>query len=149
LKIEPHNQTYKTVNEKETAWRNPFAPLFLAPELPLKSIMLFSLNLTVARELFAPPPITFGNIIRKSRAAKVILRASGRSYGGMSYKRNRTMLEVGDGIGNLKIQDHMEVTEETSFQSEMEAIIADKIGGDQENGGANVIYKGSGTSPNT
>jgi ubiquitin len=142
LKIEPHSQTYKTVNEEAAAGS---APHFMAPESSIKRMMLLNLNLTIAKELLAPPSFSSVDRIRKPQAVKVLLRASRRSYGGMSYQRNRTLLKDADGGDSFEIQDLMEVDEEIS-QSEIEAIIADEMKVDRANEGASVIYEGSGTS---
>jgi hypothetical protein len=123
LKIQPHTQTYKTVNEEATAGS---APHFMTPESSIKRVMLFKNNLTIAKELLAPLSYGLGDMIRKNQAAKIILRASSRSYGGMSYQRNRTLLKDADSGRCFEIHDLLEATEETLSQSEIEAIIADE-----------------------
>jgi len=128
LKIEPHNQTYKTVNEEETGWS---APHFMAPEPSIKRMLLLNLNLTIAKELLAPSSYSLTDMIPKNQA-KIILRASGRSYGGMSYKRNRTLLKDSDSGGSFEIQDPVEVSEEALSQLEIEAIIADEMKADKQ-----------------
>jgi hypothetical protein len=143
LKIESHTQTYKTVNEEATAGS---APHFMTPESSIKRMMLLKTNLTIARELLAPLSYSLGDMIRKNQAAKIILRASRRSYGGMSYQRNRKLLKDADSGRCFDIQDLLEATEETLSQSEIEAIIADEMRVDRTNEGANVIYDGSGSS---
>jgi hypothetical protein len=143
LKIEPHNQTYKTVNKEATARSDSH---FMTLESSIKRMLRLNLNLTIAKELLAPSSYSLSDMIRKNQAAKVILRASGRSYGGMSYKRNRTLLKDAGGEGNLEIQYPKEVTEEVLSQLEIEAIIGDKMKVDQTNEGGSVIYEGTGTS---
>jgi hypothetical protein len=143
LKIEPHNQTYKTVNKEATARSDSH---FMTLESSIKRMLRLNLNLTIAKELLAPSSYSLSDMIRKNQAAKVILRASGRSYGGMSYKRNRTLLKDAGGEDNLEIQDPKEVTEEVLSQLEIEAIIGDKMKVDQTNEGSSVIYEGTGTS---
>ncbi|PVH72578.1 hypothetical protein DL98DRAFT_520408 [Cadophora sp. DSE1049] len=119
LKIEPHNQTYKRVNKEATARS---ACHFMTPESSIKRMLRLNLNLTIAKELLAPASsYSLGDMNRGNQP--VILRASGRSYGGMSYKRNRTLLEDAGGRGNLEIQDPTEVTEEVLSQLEVEAVI--------------------------
>jgi hypothetical protein len=125
LKIEPHNQTYKTVNEEE---RETGAPHFMAPEASMKRILQLNFNLTIARELLAPRSYS---MIRNNQA-KVILRASGRSYGGMSYKRNRTLLKDADSEGTCEIPDPVEVVEGALSQLEIEALIAEEMKADQQ-----------------
>jgi hypothetical protein len=145
LKIEPHNQTYKAVNEEATAGS---APHFMTPESSIKRMMVINLNLTIAKELLAPPSYSLGDMNRNNQAAKVILRASRRSYGGMNYKRNRTLLKDADSGGSFEIQDLMEVTEETLSQLEIEAIITNEMRVDRTDEGS-VIYEGPGTSTST
>ncbi|KAH6706628.1 hypothetical protein BKA61DRAFT_698509 [Leptodontidium sp. MPI-SDFR-AT-0119] len=119
LKIEPHNQTYKRVNKEATARS---APHFVTPESSIRRMLRLNLNLTIAKELLAPPSsYSLSDMIRKNQP--VILRASGKSYGGMRYKRNRTLLKDAGGRGNLEIQDPTEVTEEVLSQLQIEAII--------------------------
>ncbi|KAH8765886.1 hypothetical protein F5882DRAFT_474438 [Hyaloscypha sp. PMI_1271] len=145
LKIEPHSRKYKAVNEEAAAGS---APHFMTPESSIKRMMVINLNLTVAKELLAPPSYSLGNINRINQAAKVILRTSRRSYGGMNYKRNRTLLKDADSGGSFEIQDLMEATEETLSQLEIEAIITNVMGVDRTNEGS-VIYEGPGTSTST
>lgn len=108
--------------------------------------MLLKTNLTIAKELLAPPSYILGDMIRRNQASKVILRASRRSYGGMGYKRNRTPLKDADGGGCIEIQGLLEATEETLPPSEIEAIIANERRVDGANEEPSVIYEGSGTS---
>lgn len=128
LKIEPHNQTFKTVNEEE---RDPSAPHFMAPEASIKRMLQLNFNLTIARELLAPCFYRWNNMVR-NKEAKVILRASGRSYGGMSYKRNRALLKDGDSGGICEIPDPREVAEGALSQLEIEALIAEEMKADQQ-----------------
>ena len=128
LRIEPHNQTYKTVNEKETGGS---APHFMAPEPSMTRMCLLNLNLTIAKELLSPSSYSLTDMITKDQA-KIILRASRRSYGGMSYKRNRTLLKNSNGGASFKIQDPAEVTEEALSQLEIEAITANGTKADKQ-----------------
>lgn len=128
LKIEPHNQTYKTVNGEGGAWS---VSHFMAPEPSFKRLFLFNSNITIAKELLAPSYYSLSDVMPKKQV-KVILRASGRSYGGMSYKRNRTLLKDANTEGSFEIQDPVEVNEEALSQLEIEAINPDEMKSDQQ-----------------
>jgi hypothetical protein len=135
LKIEPQNQTYKAVNDEATTSSSLH---FMTPESLIKRIALLKFNLTIAKELLSPPSSSPGDTIRQNQAAKVILRASRRSYGGMSYTRNRTLLRNANGRqGPL---------EESLSQLEIEEIIADETKVDQTSEGGRMICEGAGPS---
>jgi hypothetical protein len=154
LKIEPHSQTYKRVNG-EAISRS--APHFMTPESSIKRKLLHTIGLTIAKELLTPIPYSLNDMIRRNQGAKVVLRASGRSYGGMSYMRNRTLLKYADGGSNTEMEDPVEATgealsqEEALSQLEIEAVIADgmKLDQSQANEGGSVICEGTGTSTST
>jgi len=155
LKIEPHSQTYKKANDEAISWS---APHLMAPESSIRRTLLQSISLTVAKELLTPVFYNLDDMVYRNQAAKVVLRASGRSYGGMGYMRNRTLLRYADdGGGDTEIESPVAVTgealsqEEALSQLEIEAIIADGMTLDQSqaNEGGSVICEGIGTGTNT
>ncbi|EON67648.1 hypothetical protein W97_06791 [Coniosporium apollinis CBS 100218] len=100
LKIEPHSQTYKEVNDEEAV----DTPYFMTPESSIKRTLLQNYKLTFAKELLDHYPYH-----SRECTAKLVLRASGRSYGGMSHTRTRTLLGCAGGVGVGEI-DNMAVT---------------------------------------
>jgi hypothetical protein len=85
LKIEPHSQTFKRLSNRPITQGTT---QYLAPEISLKRALLGSYNLAVAKESMTQKENPSSNV------AKVTIRASGRSYGGMEYKRERTLLDA-------------------------------------------------------
>ncbi|EMD64591.1 hypothetical protein COCSADRAFT_115413 [Bipolaris sorokiniana ND90Pr] len=85
LRIEPHNQTFRQVDKEPAIQRTP---QYLAPEVALKRALLGSYNLAIAKEVSTQKEHPSGDI------AKVTIRASGRSFGGMRYKREHIMLNA-------------------------------------------------------
>jgi hypothetical protein len=130
MKIEPHSQTYKKVNDEEAAG----PPYFMTPESSIRRTLQMNYNLAIAKELMDHYLYNSGD-----RTAKVVLRALGKSFGGMSYRRDRTLVSsvggVGiDGIGNAVAM------QETLMQVEIEETLEDKMQAQQTQGRGNVIY---------
>jgi Ubiquitin family len=100
LKIEPHSQTFKMVNKEV-----PSTPYYLTPESLLTRTIFMHYNLTVAKELL--------NQSHNEHSTKVLLSALGTSYGGMSYKRDRTLLCYQEDHSALE-----EITRQASFWSD-------------------------------
>lgn len=93
LKIEPYSQRYVNVNDDKgdiprfMRWQN-----YWVPSLGGKW--------TVAKELLRHYPTD-----SKKHMAKLILRASGTSYGGMRDRRDRTAMSCAGGVGVDEIAD--------------------------------------------
>ena len=122
LKIEPHSQTYKHANDEQEVG----APSFMTPESSIKRKLLMNCNLAVAKELLGQYPYD-----SKEHTAKLVLCAMGKSYGGMSYRRGRTLLNCGGGVGVDEIDD-VAATQEALEQVEIEAMIKDQMQAQQK-----------------
>lgn len=117
LKIEPHSQTYKKVSDEEVV----SGSYFITPESSVKRTFLMNYYLAVAKELLYHYSYNLNE-----RTARVVLRASGRSFGGMSYKRDRTTLGCASGDVVDEV-DNTAATQEALTQVEIEAILKDEM----------------------
>lgn len=101
LKIEPHRQTYKTVNDETTALGVAY---FFTPESSIKRTFV-NFKLTIAKERLDQSPSSLLQSSWEDLAARVTLRPSRRSLGGMAYKRDRKLLEDADCDGNGTVNE--------------------------------------------
>lgn len=109
LKIEPHNQIYKKVDDN--AADGPY--IFVTPESSFRRLLGNGFNVAVSREL-----LNHSQYRLRDQTMCVTLRASAKSYGGMSYQRDRNILACD---GNIAMEDLVAIQEALS-QAEIEAI---------------------------
>jgi ubiquitin len=114
VKIEPHGQKFKTVDQGSEAQQ---APHLLTPEGGLESTLQLLNRPALAKELLNQHPHD------PRRNHKVMLRSSRPSFGGMQYQRERGLLIAADETQ----LDQKVAIEEALSQLTIEAILKEEL----------------------
>lgn len=124
VQIEPHSQTYKKIaDDREQGKFLTGFPVYVSPESSFRRTLLYHYNLTVGRELTRRPLPRYN-----PNTTRLMIRASGQSFGGMPYKRDRTLLRGLDDV-EMHEADTLLAAEEGLSQAEIEALIFQNVAG--------------------
>jgi hypothetical protein len=116
LKVEPHSLTFKNIDESQAIG----GAHYLTPESTLRRTFSLQYRLATGKELLHQDPERLN-----LQSKKVVFRAPVKSFGGMDYKRDRTLLSA---LRNNFATDPIDIDAEVEdpeglSQLEIEAII--------------------------